>query len=272
MNRLKEFSSWSIGASSEHEVNFYVDNSCLKAGDGLNIAYIIEPEEVQYNGFYDDIINMKDKFKYILTDKEEILRACDNAVLFEYGTAWIQTNPFPEKKYGVSSVIGFKTMAEGHRMRHELWNRKEEIKLPQFFYASQHGGPALDSGHELVLNDDNRELIFQNQFQIVIENKQTDYWFTEKLCDCFTTRVVPIYYGAKQIERFFDISGMFIANSLDEIINICNSIDENTYAKIQEAISINEAKVKKYHRLGDRLTDKLKELLDENVCSNVITK
>jgi hypothetical protein len=54
---------------------------------------------------------------------------------------------------------------------------------------------------------------------------------------------------------------MFIANSLDEIINICNTIDENTYVKMQESISINEAKVKKYHRLGDRLTDKLNELL-----------
>lgn len=261
MNRLKEFSSWSIGASSEHEVNFYVDNSCLKAGDGLNIAYIIEPEEVQYNGFYDDIINMKDKFKYILTDKEEILRACENAVLFEYGTAWIQDNPYPEKKFGVSSVIGFKTMAEGHRMRHDLWDRKEEIKLPQYFYASQHGGPALDSGHEFVLNDDNRALIFQTQFQIVIENKQTDYWFTEKVCDCFTTKVIPIYYGARKIDKFFDARGILIANSLDEIIEICNRIDDNTYASMEVFTEINAELVKKYYRLGDRVTEKLKELL-----------
>lgn len=265
MNRLKEFSSWAINATSEHEINFYVDHECLKASNGVNIGYIIEPEEVIATGFYADIIKMQHLFKYILTDKEEILEACSNAVLFEFGTAWIQHNPFPEKTYGVSTVIGFKAMAEGHRMRHELWKRKGEICIPQYFYASQHGGPAFDDGHHLRLDDHNREQLFKTQFQIVIENKQTEYWFTEKICDCFTTRVVPIYYGAKRINQFFDTSGILIANSLDEIINICNNIDETTYVKMQDAISMNEARVKKYHRLDTRLTDKLKELLDETL-------
>lgn len=260
-NNLKEFSGWSIGAFSNHDVNFYVDSNCLSAKDGLNIAYIIEPEEVIYPGFYRDVIKMSNRFEYIFTDKEEILNECSNAILFEYGTAWIQHNPFPEKEFGVSSVIGFKTLAEGHLMRHDLWKRKNEIYLPQFFYASQHGGPALDENHNLKLDDNNRELIFKTQFQIVIENKQTEYWFTEKLCDCFTTRVIPIYYGARSIDRFFDIKGMFIANSLDEIIGICNSIDESTYSSITQFIDINEQKVKKYQRLSDRVTQKIKDLL-----------
>lgn len=261
MNNLKEFSGWSIGASSEHPVNFYVDSFCSKAKEGLNIAYIIEPEEVIYPGFYRDVIKMRDKFQYILTDKEEILNECPNAVLFEYGASWINHNPFPEKEFGVSSVIGFKTLVEGHLMRHDLWKRKNEISLPQFFYASQHGGPALDENHSLKLNDKNRELIFKTQFQIVIENKQTDYWFTEKLCDCFTTRVIPIYYGARAIERFFDIRGIFIANSLDEIIRICNDIDESTYSTLTQFADINEQRVKKYQRISDRVTQKIKDLL-----------
>jgi hypothetical protein len=95
----------------------------------------------------------------------------------------------------------------------------------------------------------------------VIENKQTKYWFTEKLCDCFNSRVVPIYYGAKEIGNFFDTSGMLIANSLDEIITITNEITESTYSQLQESISINEEKVKKYNKLDNRLTEKIKELL-----------
>ena len=54
---------------------------------------------------------------------------------------------------------------------------------------------------------------------------------------------------------------MLIANRLDEIIAITNGITESTYSQMQESISINEEKVKKYNRLGDRLTIKLKELL-----------
>lgn len=261
MNNLKEFSPWSIGVTSEHPVNFYVDHSCLKAGEGLNIAYLIEPEEVIAENFYKDIIELQDKFKYILTDKEEILNTCSNAVLFEYGTSWMPNNPHIEKTYGVSTVIGFKQMVEGHLMRQELWKRRSEILIPQFFYASQHGGPALEEDHYLKLDDYNRDQLFKTQFHIVIENKQTKYWFTEKLCDCFNSRVVPIYYGAKEIGNFFDTSGMLIVNNLDELITVTNWITESTYSQMQDSISINEMKVKKYNRLGDRLTEKMKELL-----------
>jgi hypothetical protein len=73
--------------------------------------------------------------------------------------------------------------------------------------------------------------------------------------------VVPIYYGAKSIGRFFDTKGMFIANSLNDIIRICNNIDETTYSRLLPHIDNNEQLVKKYQKLDDRVTAKLKELL-----------
>jgi hypothetical protein len=265
MNRLKEFSSWAIGAQCDHEINFYVDSESLNAkNEDLNVAYILEPEEVIYRGFYRDVIANRDKFKYILTDKEEILNSCPNAVLFEFGTAWIQENPHPEKIFGVSTLIGFKNMAEGHLLRHELWRVREMIQKPYYFYASHQGGPAL-LDNPLVINEHNRDELFKYQFQIVIENKQTDYWFTEKLCDCLTSRVVPIYYGARKIGDYFDSRGIFQAESINQIINFCNGLDETTYHKLMPFIDENEKRVKKYFKLGDRITEKLKELFNETI-------
>ena len=31
------------------------------------------------------------------------------------------------------------------------------------------------------------------RFSVVIENCKRDYWFTEKLIDCFVTGTIPIY-------------------------------------------------------------------------------
>ena len=42
-------------------------------------------------------------------------------------------------------------------------------------------------------------------FSIVIENSKIDYYFTEKLIDCFSTGTIPIYYGCPSIGNFFDM-------------------------------------------------------------------
>lgn len=262
MNRLIEHcAGWTIGAQSEHPIHFYVDSECLKAKEEeLNVAYLIEPEEVITPGFYATIIQNRHKFKYILTDKEEILNRCDNAVLFEYGTAWIQENPHPEKIHGISTIIGFKNMAEGHLLRHNLWKHRHLIQTPKYFYASHHGGPALEPGNDLIIDEYNRNELFKYEFQVVIENKMTRYWFTEKLCDCFSSRVVPIYYGAREIGNYFDQRGMIIVKDLASIIRACNGITESRYAEMLPYIEENEQRVKQYFKLGDRVTQKLKEL------------
>jgi len=261
MNRLIEHCpGWSIGAQSEHPINFYVDSECLKAREGeLNVAYIIEPEEVISVGFYSRVIENKDLFKYILTDKEIILKNCSNAILFEYGTAWIQENPHPQKIHGISTIIGFKNTIEGHQLRHSIWEHRDSIHTPHFFYGSFHGGPASDN-NDLIIGEHNRDQLFKYEFQIVIENKKTDYWFTEKLCDCFSSRVVPIYYGARKISDYFDTRGMIIVNDLAGVIRACNYITESTYSEMLPYIDENEKRVKAYFRLGDRVTQKLKEL------------
>jgi hypothetical protein len=263
MNRLIEnCAGWHIGAQSEYPINFFVDAECLKAREGdLNVAYIIEPEEVISSGFYSRIIEIHHLFKYILTDKEEILKNCSNAVLFEYGTAWIQENPHPQKIHGVSTIIGFKNSIEGHILRHSVWRHKAFFQVPHYFYGSFHGGPANEN-NDLIIDQNNRDQLFKYEFQIVIENKKTDYWFTEKLCDCFSSRVVPIYYGARRIGDYFDTRGMIIVDDLAGIIRACNGIRESTYNDMLPYINENENRVKAYFNLGDRVTRKLKELFE----------
>ena len=55
------------------------------------------------------------------------------------------------------------------------------------------------------------------RFSLVIENVRKDWWFTEKLLDCFALGVIPIYWGCPDIGRFFDTDGMIIVNNINEI-------------------------------------------------------
>jgi hypothetical protein len=261
-NRTKVYASWNLSIESEYPINFYVDTHCFEAKFGeLNVAYILEPEEVVYKGFYRDFISIADRFEYVLTDKEEILESCANSIFFEFGCGWISKNPFPEKVFGISTVIGHKTSAEGHRMRHDLWKHRNEIKNPTYFYGSCMGGPPLEEGHDLIMKDgEDRLLLYQYQFQIVIENIRTNYWFTEKLIDCLVSKCVPIYYGAERIGDFFDSRGIISGKNSAEIIHACNSIHDKTYEYMLPYIEENSILARKYLDHPKRISDKLAEL------------
>ena len=76
-------------------------------------------------------------------------------------------------------------------------------------------------------------------FQIVIENTKEDYYFTEKIIDCFRTGVIPIYWGCPSINNFFDGEGILQFNTLEELELILTNINENLYISKKESIENN---------------------------------
>jgi hypothetical protein len=55
------------------------------------------------------------------------------------------------------------------------------------------------------------------RFSFAIENCCYDYYFTEKLLDCFLTGTVPIYIGCERIGDIFNSDGIIF---LDDKIDI----------------------------------------------------
>ena len=55
------------------------------------------------------------------------------------------------------------------------------------------------------------------RYSVVIENVQEVDYFTEKLLDCMLCGTLPIYWGAPNIEKYFDVAGMIICNSLIDL-------------------------------------------------------
>lgn len=205
----------------------------------------------------------RDSYTHLLTYQEEILESNPKARLFHFPNTWIKDFTFPEKEFSVSTVVGGKKFAqlEGHRLRHELWRNRDQIRIPKKFYLSGNAKHShsfvkfneADYTNELVLGS-SKDPLFDSMFHIAIENTSINNFFTEKLIDCFQTMTVPIYYGCPNIGEYFNKAGMFCVKDIERIIDTCNYlINPTIYDLMLPAIRAN-------YLLSEKWCDQMSQL------------
>lgn len=206
------------------------------------------------------LIDNYNQFDAIITHYQDILDKCPNSHLLVRGTTWIKNYNFPKKEFSVSNLAGDKTFCEGHVLRQKIHYKQNRINIPKNFFVGRFpGSPDLFDGNKILVAEKNP--LYTSQFNLSIENKKQENWFTEKIIDCFVTKTIPIYYGCPNIEKWFDIRGIFIVNDLGEMINCCNSLNENTYYEKKEYIDKNFELAQKYTTIDDRLELVIKNIL-----------
>ena len=214
----------------------------------------------------ENIIRNSHKYDLILTSEKEILDSVSNSVFFPYGTTWLNKDKvnldslgvFNEKIYesvknkvfGVSFISTSYLGKEGYNLRQHIWNTRQNIKIPSLFYSSTrsptNNNIFSNTLHDGLLPNDDKINLFRTQFSIVIESSRENSYFTEKLIDCLVTKTIPIYFGCPNISEFFDVRGMIIVNSYQELINSVNSIDEQLYESMKPFIEENYIRAQKY--------------------------
>jgi hypothetical protein len=209
-----------------------------------SIAWLIEPKEIApYT--YDFIVNNNNKFKKVFTHEKSLLDKGGNYELLPFGCCWIK--PEDQKIYNKSKMISIissnKTQTNGHRLRHDIIN--------------QLNGKIDVYGRTYNPIDYKLDGLKEYKFHIVVENTKRDYWFTEKLIDCFVTGTVPIYWGCPSIGDFFDTNGMIIFDNVGELVDIVNNLSIDDYIKRLESIKNNFNKSKKYLLPDDIIYKKL---------------
>lgn len=242
----------------------YVDRIPYTVKNSIRILWVLEPNEI--SGFKQSVINNYDKFDLILAWDKDILSSCPNSKLFPYGTTWIKDFVFPEQKeYCITTLIGGKRMSSGHLLRHQIPDISKSItSIPVHLYNSIN--TSFKQSHDLIQmkNSSCKNELFYSQYHIVIENVTSDNWFTEKLIDCFQTKTIPIYIGCENIGDYFDLRGMFHVKTLDEMVNVCNTITPVTYENMLEYVNINYEKSMNYHDHKKRIEDEVKLFIYNN--------
>ena len=79
-----------------------------------------------------------------------------------------------------------------------------------------------------------------------MENSKHDFYFTEKLIDCFLTGTVPIYWGCPGIGKFFDTNGILSFDTLQDAHQWLQKADEIDYHSRRSAIMENFERAKSY--------------------------
>jgi hypothetical protein len=203
-------------------------------------GWIIEPPLISPNEYNFAKTNHK-KFEKIFTFDKELIEMDSKFEILPIGGCWINTEDqkIYEKNKLVSYISSTKNFGiPGHEFRAKV---RDGINNKVDTYGR---------GHNEI--DNKLTGLKDYMFSIVIENSKLDYYFTEKIIDCFMTGTIPIYWGCPSIGKFFNEKGLFTFNTLDELQKILSEINEEVYLNKIEFIKENYELSKKY-RVADNL-------------------
>lgn len=178
-------------------IEMYNDNFVMDSTEG-SCALLIEPRSICPSA-YEYVEQNFRKFRYVFTHDSQLLAKCDNAKLIIWGWGngnYMSFSDRPKTK-GISMVSSDKEMCELHKGRKQLALRYNHSGIVDC-YGTFNGGRFASV----------EEYLADYRYSIVIENYIDDYWFTEKIFNCFANKVIPIYVGARKITDFFNRKGI----------------------------------------------------------------
>jgi hypothetical protein len=217
------------------EIHFLTDNYLFNNIEGKNlIGWLLEPRGINPTQ-YERIKNEHSKFKTVLTYDKELIETNDKFEFYPHCGCWIK--PEDQKIYEKTKLVSYISStknfgAQGHNLRSEV---REKINK---------NVDSFGRGHNPL--DYKLDGLKDYMFSIVIENSKFDYYFTEKIMDCFTTGTIPIYWGCPSIGNFFEKESILSFETYEELEKILSEITPEMYFSKIESVKKNYKKSKEY--------------------------
>lgn len=208
--------------------------------NGPNIAWLIEAWDHIPN-LYNFVLQHHKRFEAIWTHDKVLLETCSNAKRLPFGGCWIDEFDWgihPKSK-DFSIIASAKKQHPGHVQRHQV-------------IAGADGKIDVFGGGYNPL-DNKIDGLRDYRYHFCIENIKRDYWFTEKLIDCFVTGTVPLYWGCESIGDFFNIDGMICYDEVKELPTLLKKCTSEYYESKMGAIKENFELAKKYRLAEEKI-------------------
>ena len=249
LTQKPQFIQWT---KEERPLVFYSDVYVMTAVKEKNAcALLIEPRSIQPT-VYKYIETYPDKFLYIFTHDSRLLNNLPNAKLIYWGGVY-EYNDVPKTK-DISFCSSNKTMCKEHIDRLNLCRQLEDTIDCMGTYS---GGNRVNT----------YDIYAEYKFSVIFENYIDDYWFSEKICNCFANKCIPIYFGARKINTIFNEAGIFecrgeidIKRAIDFILTTGTDREYNDRI---EVINDNYERVKKFTCFEDTFYHMYRELLED---------
>lgn len=203
---------------------------------------------------FDRYKGLNEEFDSIFTYDAELLDKLPNAKFYPgcseiwYGKqkdGFVWDNECYQKKCkGISIVSSDKKMCHLHEVRFDLSVQCKRNNLADTFGT-------FDGGANCLIDDTLRDY----RYSIAIENDISDFFFTEKITNCFAAQTIPIYLGARRIDQFFNKDGIIqiTEDKLDDIENILSKCTPEYYNERIDAVLDNYNRVYQYQNVYDWL-------------------
>lgn len=242
-----------------NDIIFYTDgyisnNEPYKYSDKVNVAWIIEPKSISehlYNINYTDW----SKFDYVLSHNINFIDYLNDsgkvkALRYAFGGCWIyeQDRKVYNKTDNLSIISSGKKMTIGHKLRHNI------IELFRDHFSNISGGGYNPISYKLSALKDYR-------FSVIIENDNSDDFFSEKLIDCLITGTIPIYWGTKNIGKYFDLNGFIQIENSDDFKSILPLLTEEYYNSKIDVIHKNFQLAHQYVNMEDGIYNLYKDII-----------
>jgi hypothetical protein len=234
---------------------FFTDKNVFEAPHFQSIrkyAWLVESPVITPDS-YNFVYSNGHIFDLIFTHSKNILRKYEHAYLMPQGGCHLDENEIScdyKKTKLVSSIYSDKRYAPGHILRHEI--------------AQSKCGPLLDlMGSGLTGQHVKKILSCRDyMFTVAVENCREDFYFCERIVDCFLSGTIPIYWGCPSIGNFFNIDGIIIFNTVDDLFKILTEvITPELYYSKQQVIKENFIAALRYKIGEDHLYLKYKDLI-----------
>jgi len=211
------------------------------------------------------------EFDLIVTYLRE-LADLPNVRLMEFGSTWCGPDALPPAKDFSASFIlstGCDDGLEGYALRREiaagvetsgppfkLWLSRKGIRMSSEQIAQIKAREQL--GQYLVQTlGDSKIPVYASMYNLAIENTDCDYYFTEKLIDCFLNFAVPLYYGTGKIAEIFDMDGIIPVRDIREVNQALTALTPADYWRRMPALLRNREIARRYALPVDKLRDLL---------------
>lgn len=208
-----------------------------------SIAWTIESQAIQPNNFVKLRRSAQD-FDLILTHDTRALESFSNARFSPGGGVWIGGS-HAGGKLGIHHKRNLLSLFTSKKLYVPMHGFRLAAAL---FLRSTNSKAKVSIGSKKV---ESWNLLESYAFNVAIENYIDDYYFTERLLNCFATGTIPIYFGARKISSFFNPDGILTFNSMSSLQKVIKEISFDLYEERLDAISENFELVQSFLTIED---------------------
>ena len=226
-------------------LNYYWLHKLVKMGFENRMVYCSsEPDVVKPINSKKGYKRLLDIFPYIMTWNEDLV---DNKRIFKRNIPYYFTKHFGYKNFKDRKLLVNMSSNKFSKQPKELYSERERIitfferNYPDEFALYGPGWDKKKHPSYRGLAADKDKVYGDYKFALSLENTYgVKGYITEKIFDCFTSGIVPIYKGADNItdfvpkDCFIDYSEF---NSLQELARYLTDMDEIKYNKYLNNIS-----------------------------------